>query len=40
VFRGHFVRRWCGVRIVAAVCDMGVANRSCSDNNNVGRLRV
>jgi hypothetical protein len=28
------------VRIVAAVCDTGVANRSCSDNSNVGRMRV
>jgi hypothetical protein len=27
------------VRIVAAVCDMGVVIRSCSDNN-LGRLRV
>jgi hypothetical protein len=25
---------------VAAVCDMGVANRNCSDINSVGHLRV
>jgi hypothetical protein len=40
VFRGQFVRRWCVVRIVAAVCDMGVANRSCSESSSVGRLHV
>jgi hypothetical protein len=40
VFRGQFVRLWCVVRIVAAVCDMGVANRSWSDSSSVGRLRV
>jgi hypothetical protein len=31
--RGH-------VRIVAAVCDMRVANRKCSESSSVGRLRV
>ena len=40
MFRGQSVRLWGGVRIVAAECDMGVANRRCSESSIVGRLRV
>jgi hypothetical protein len=40
VFHGQFARRWCVVRIVAAVCDMGVANRNNNKSNSVGRPRV
>jgi hypothetical protein len=40
LFHGQLVGRGFAVRIVAAVCDRGVANRSCSDSYSVGRLRV
>jgi hypothetical protein len=40
LFHGQIVGRGFTVRIVTAVCDMGVANRSGSGSYSVGRLRV
>jgi hypothetical protein len=40
MFHGQLMARGFAVCIVTALCDMGVANNSCSGNCNVGRLRV
>jgi hypothetical protein len=40
VFHGQLLARGFAVRIVTALCDMGVANNSCTGTCSVGRPRV